>query len=129
MESATPEFERRSATVLTIAAQRRGGLFSPESYWKKHPHSFPILLDEDRAVSKTFGVYQRIGWDAYDIARPASIVVDAAGIIRFLYVSDGQTDRPPMRDLLEALDRAAESRTLPAEKGSPGGKSRGKSRG
>ena len=39
---------------------------------------FFILLDEDRAVMK-YGVWQRINYDAWNIARPAVFVIETSG--------------------------------------------------
>ena len=45
--------------------------------WKKNPVSFPFLLDEDRVVTKNYGLYHLIGMDALNIAHPATLVIDA----------------------------------------------------
>ena len=39
---------------------------------------FFILIDEDRAVMKQYGVWQRINYDAWNIARPAVFVIEYA---------------------------------------------------
>ena len=99
------EIEKAGASVLFIAAEKRGGLFKPEKFLAEHPVSFPFLLDEDREVTKAYGVYHRIGLDAYNIAHPATLVVDRAGVIRYLYVGANQHDRAPMEKVLEAIRR------------------------
>lgn len=99
------EFERLGAAVLYIAAEKRGGLFRPEKYLAEHPVSFPFLLDEDRAVTKAYGVYHRIGMDAYNIARPATLVVDREGVIRFIHVGSDQHDRVELNIVLDAIKK------------------------
>ena len=37
---------------------------------------FFILVDESREVTKRYGVWHRIGLDAWNIARPALFVID-----------------------------------------------------
>ena len=37
---------------------------------------FNILVDESRDVLKAYGVWQRIGLDAWNIARPALFLID-----------------------------------------------------
>lgn len=92
--------------MVFIAAQRRGGLFNPVSYLVEHPIQFPFLLDENRAVTKAYGVYHRIGFDAYDIARPATFVISTDRRVRYIYVGSSQTDRAPIQDVLSAARSA-----------------------
>ena len=98
----------QAGSLLYIAAEKRGGLFKPEKYLAVHPISFPFLLDEDRAVTKTYGIYHRLGRDAINIARPASFIVDRKGILRFVYVSSNQKDRADVNSMLRAFEEAAE---------------------
>ncbi len=100
------EIEEAGASVLFLAAEKRGGLFKPEQYLAEHPVSFPFLLDEDRKVTKAYGLYQRIGMDAFNIAHPATLVVDRGGVIRYLYVGANQHDRAPMEKVLEAVKKS-----------------------
>ena len=95
-----------AGSLLYIAAEKRSGLFKPEKYLAEHPISFPFLLDEDRAVTKAYGVYHRLAHDAINIARPASFVVDRKGILRFVYVSSAQTDRADVGLVLQSLKTA-----------------------
>jgi len=95
-----------AGSLLYIAAEKRSGLFKPEKYLAEHPISFPFLLDEDRAVTKAYGIYHRLSHDAINIARPASFVVDRKGILRFVYVSSEQTDRADVGLVLQSLKTA-----------------------
>jgi peroxiredoxin len=97
----------RAGSLLYIAAEKRGGLFKPEKYLAEHPVSFPFLLDEDRAVTKAYGIYHRLGRDAINIARPATFVVDRKGVLRCVYVSSDQKDRADINSMLRALNEAA----------------------
>jgi peroxiredoxin len=96
----------RAGSLLYIAAEKRGGLFKPEKYLAEHPISFPFLLDEDRTVTKAYGIYHRLGRDAFKIARPATFVVDRKGMLRFVYVGYGQKDRADVNSMLQALNEA-----------------------
>jgi len=96
----------RMGSLLYIAAEKRGGLFKPEKYLAEHPISFPFLLDEDRSVTKAYGIYHRLAHDAFNIARPATFVVDRKGILRFVYVSSDQKDRADVGLVLENLKSA-----------------------
>ena len=97
------------ATLLYVAAEKREGVFKPAKFLMKHPVSFPFLLDEDREVTKTYGLYHRIGMDAFNIAHPATLVVDRGGPIRFIYRGDTQTDRAPLEQVFDVLNRMTKS--------------------
>lgn len=96
----------RMGSLLYIAAEKRSGWFKPEKYLAEHPIGFPLLLDEDRAVTKAYGIYHRLALDAFNIARPATFVVDRKGILRFVYVSSDQKDRAEVGLVLENLKSA-----------------------
>lgn len=92
-----------AAQLAYIAAEKRDGVWKPGPFLEKHPTSFPFLLDEDRAVTKAYGLYHRIGHDAINIAHPATLIVDRGGTVRYLYRGDNQHDRAPVEDVLSAL--------------------------
>jgi peroxiredoxin len=103
LESLRDEIGRASAQVAYIAAEKREGMFKPVEYLEKHPVSFPFLLDEDRRVTKAYGVYHRIGFDAFNIAHPATLVIDTGKMVRYAYRGDSQTDRAPVEQVLEVV--------------------------
>lgn len=103
LEPLKQEFDAAGASLLYVAAEKRGGLFKPQKFLAEHPVSFPFLLDEDRTVTKAYGVYHRIGTDAFNIARPASFVLDRGGTVRFIHVGRDQHDRAAPAQLFEAL--------------------------
>ena len=96
----------RMGSLLYIAAEKRGGWFKPEKYLAEHPVSYPFLLDEDRAVTKAYGIYHRLAHDAINIARPATFIVDRRGMLRFVYVSSDQNDRADISLVLQQLQSA-----------------------
>jgi peroxiredoxin len=93
------EIEKFGALVY-IAAEKRAGMFHPEKFFTDHQVSYPFLLDEDRVVTKSYGVYHRIGKDAFHIAHPATFVVDIHAMTRFAYVGIDQRDRAPIEAAL-----------------------------
>ncbi len=100
------KFRQLGVAVLFIAAEKRGGMFKPEEFLKKTPAPFPFLLDQDRTVTKQYGVYHRLGLDAINIARPATFVVDRQGAIRWMYIGSSQSDRAPMARVLAEAAKA-----------------------
>jgi peroxiredoxin len=97
------EMKGAGAQLVYIAAEKSEGMFKPARYLAAHPFSFPFLLDEDRTVTKAYGLYHRFGHDAINIAHPASLVVDRGGIVRYIYRGDSQMDRAPIGEILDAV--------------------------
>jgi peroxiredoxin len=103
--SAKNEMEEAGAQVVFIAAEKRGGWFKPEEFLANNPAPFPFLLDEDRRVTKAYGIYHRLGLDAVNIARPATFVVDRGGVVRFAYVGMSQIDRIAIGAIVEVVKK------------------------
>ena len=101
--------ERAGAQLVFLAAEKRDGMFKPANFLEKHPVSFPFLLDEDRMVTKAYGLYHRLGTDAINIAHPATLVIDSGGMVRFIYRGDNQMDRAPMEQVVEAVRKLSTS--------------------
>ncbi len=99
--------EQAGAELAYVAAEKREGVFRPDKFIEKHPISFPFLLDEDRTVTKAYGLYHRFGVDALNIAHPATIIVDRQRIVRFIYRGEGQADRAPLETVFEELQRVS----------------------
>ena len=88
---------------MFVAAEKRDGMWKPANFLLQNPISFPFLLDEDRSVTKTYGLYHRLGRDAVNIAHPASLAVDRGGVVRYIYRSNSQMDRAPVEEVLDAV--------------------------
>ena len=61
VESVKSEIAGAGAEVAYIAAEKRAVVFKPEKFLEKHPISYPFLLDEDRSVTKAYGLYTGLG--------------------------------------------------------------------
>ena len=95
-----------STHLVYIAAEKRHGVWRPTKYMADHPISFPFLLDEDRSVTKAYGVYHRLAPDAFRIAHPATLVVGRTGRIEYIYLGTGQTDRIDLDTLLGLIRKS-----------------------
>jgi len=100
------QFRAAGAELVFVAAEKREGMFKPEEFLRKHPTPFPFLLDEDRKVTRLYGVHHRAGIDAINIARPATFVVGRDGVIRYIFVGSSQTDRAPVDEVIQAARTA-----------------------
>jgi peroxiredoxin len=102
-ESLKSEIDAAGAQVAFIAAEKRDGVWKPGKFLEKHPVSWPFLLDEDRAAIKAYGLHNPLAVDAFNIAHPATLVIDQGGVVRYLYRGDNQHERAPMADVLAAV--------------------------
>jgi len=104
-ESQGIEIEQEGTQVAFIAAEKRDGIFKPAKYLAEHPVAFPFLLDEDRSVTKAYGLYHRFGHDAINIAHPATLIIDKGGTVRFIYRGKNQNDRIPVEAVVEVVKK------------------------
>ena len=106
LEMAKDEIAQTGAQLVYIAAEKGDGVWNPKKFLQQHPVSFPFLLDEDRRVTKNYGLYHRLGKDAINIAHPGTLVVDRNGVIRFIYVGKDQKDRASWESVIKAVKEA-----------------------
>ena len=71
---------------------------------------FDILIDERRDMARAYGVWHRLGIDAWNIARPALFLIDRTGIIRYIFVADHQDEFPTHDDITREIDKLEERR-------------------
>ena len=110
LELTKPEVQQAGVELVYIAAEKATGVWKPAKFLQAHPVSFPFLLDEDRSVTKAYGLYHRIGMDALNIAHPATLVINRDRVVRYIYRGDNQTDRAPFNQVMEAVNRLSVSR-------------------
>jgi len=91
----------RGVRVLGVATQKRSRL---SAYLDRNPMPFPILADEDRGVSRAYGVYVPVNLESFRIARPSSFLLDGTGTVRWLHVGSNQFDRPRPGDVLAQIE-------------------------
>ena len=72
--------------------------------------SFPLGLDEDRTLTKAFGVYD----PANDIAWPALFLIGPDGVVRWRSLAETYTVRPASQMILDAADGLGASAPKPA---------------
>ncbi len=111
LESQGANIEAAGAQLAFLAAEKRDGMWKPAKFLEKHPIASVFLLDEDRAVTKAYGLHHALSTDAINIAHPATLVIcrddcrdnDRGGIVRYIYRGDNQLDRAPLDEVLGAL--------------------------
>jgi peroxiredoxin len=102
-ESRSEEISAADAQLAFIAAEKRDGVWKPEKFFVKHPIASVFLLDEDRIVTKDYGLHHALATDAFNIAHPATLVIDRSRVARYIYRGDNQLDRAPLDEVLGVL--------------------------
>src|SRR6266403_5809969 len=102
-ESRRKEIEAAGAQLAFIAAEKRDGVWKPGKFLEKHPVASVFLLDEDRLVTKAYGLHHVLSTDALNIAHPATLIIDRYGSVRYIYRGDNQYDRAPLDEVIVAL--------------------------
>ena len=105
MQENVEAYTERTATPLAIAGQWPREF---RGYAEKNGITFPLLVDKTREVIKSYGVYHWLSLEAYNIARPATFIIDKTGIIRYMYIGAHQFDLAKQTEILEALKVVAE---------------------
>jgi peroxiredoxin Q/BCP len=70
-----------------------------------------VLIDDSRETVKAYGVWHRVGFDAWNIARPSLFLIDRNGIVRYAFVADFQTEFPEHEVIVEELGKLAATQT------------------
>jgi peroxiredoxin len=109
LEPMKTEIEQAGAQLVYIVAEKSSGVWKPAKFLQSHIVSYPFLLDEDRAVTKAYGLYHRLGVDAIHIAHPATLVIDRDRKVEYIYRGDNQTDRAPFNQVMEAVRKLSVS--------------------
>ena len=88
--------------VVAVVAQRSEKV---RRYVEDTGLPFDILVDDSRETVKAYGVWQRIGIDAWNIARPALFLIDRRGIVRYSFVASTQFEFPTHEEILGEIIR------------------------
>jgi peroxiredoxin len=109
VESMKSDIEQAGAQLVFVVAEKSTGFWKPAKFLQSHPVSFAFLLDEDRSVTKAYGLYDRLSTDAVKVAHPATPVIDRDRTVRYVYRGDNQRDRAPIDKVLEAARKLSVS--------------------
>ena len=64
---------------------------------------FDILIDARRDMARAYGVWHRLGLDAWNIARPAVFLIAQDGTIQYSFIGDRQDEYPTQEALSSQL--------------------------
>jgi peroxiredoxin len=67
---------------------------------------FDILIDDSRDVLRAYGVWHRVGLDAFNIARPALFLIGQDGAVRYSFVAEWQHEFPSFEEVTREIGLA-----------------------
>tara|TARA_Y100000588_G_scaffold374704_1_gene450131 strand:+ start:10624 stop:10935 length:312 start_codon:yes stop_codon:yes gene_type:complete len=70
---------------------------------------FPIYVDAERAAIRRYGVYVRINFESWNMARPSLFLINSNREIRYIYVGSNQMDWPDSPQILTLIDHEQSS--------------------
>jgi len=94
------EFRRHQVEIAVVLPQRGQAV---NGYLGDKRLPYEVLVDETRQVAKAYGVWHRIGLDAWNIARPAVFLIDRDRSIRYSFIGESQREFPALEELLRVI--------------------------
>ncbi len=81
--------------------------FSNKAFAEKNMLPFPILSDYKREVIKTYDIElpNFAGLRGYTVAKRSIFVVDKAGVVRYVWVTEDPKVEPPYSEIEKALEK------------------------
>jgi alkyl hydroperoxide reductase subunit AhpC len=102
LERRHAEFPRRNARVIVVSVE---GLENAKKMQADFPH-LTVVSDEALGLSQATGlIHPHVGPNGSDADVPTTILVDRAGIVRWLYRSPSVIERLSPDALLTAMDQ------------------------
>ena len=93
------EFEKRQTKIVVVGPE---DAIAFKDYWRKHDLPFIGLPDPKASVLKLYG--QEV--NLFKLGRmPAQVIVDIAGVARFVHYGHSMSDIPPNEEVLALLDQ------------------------
>jgi peroxiredoxin len=86
--------------VVAVVAQRSEKV---RRYIEDSGLPFDILVDDSRETVKAYGVWHHVGFDAWNIARPALFLIDRQGVIRYSFVASTQFEFPTHDEIVREI--------------------------
>jgi peroxiredoxin Q/BCP len=92
------EFVKRNAEIIVVGPENARAF---AEYWRKHALPFIGLPDPTASVLKLYG--QEV--NLFKLGRmPAQVIIDRAGVARFVHYGHSMSDIPANDELLAILD-------------------------
>ncbi len=93
------EFVKRQTAVIILGPEDANSF---AAYWQKHDLPFIGLPDPKASVLKLYGQEVKL----FRLGRmPAQVIIDKAGMVRFVHYGHAMTDIPENSEVLSLLDQ------------------------
>jgi len=105
------EFRDSMARLIDLKTQVIGisvnDPFSNKAFAEKNRLPFPILSDYKREVTRTYEIElpNFAGLDGYTVAKRSIFVIDAKGIVQYVWVSDNPSVEPNYQEIQNVLEK------------------------
>ena len=100
------EWDRRNVQISAIYGQ------DPDSISrlaKDLALPIQIYVDAERAAIRRYGVYVRVNFESWNMARPSVFLINSNRQIRYIHVGSNQMDWPDSTQILTLIDREQSS--------------------
>lgn len=94
-------FAERRTRILVVACERARTV---ATFLMAHPTSLTLLCDESRDVARRYGVLQRFSLPLWNLARPATFLIDRCGFVRYTFVARLQIHSADPDEIWKALE-------------------------
>ena len=102
LEVELDEWTKRGVAVAFVFAQ---GLKVVDAFAEREGLPFPVLVDPERRMVRDYGVYVRINFESWNMARPSVVLIDPTGIVREVFVGRHSLEWPESKDLWALVER------------------------
>ena len=102
LEVELDEWTKRGAAVACIFGQ---SFKAVDAFARREGLPFAVFADSERQMIRDYGVYVRINFESWNMARPAVVLVDPAGIVRDVFVGRHSLEWPDSSDLWAVMER------------------------
>ena len=86
--------------VVAVVAQKPAAV---RAWLEQNPLPFTVLIDESRETLRAYGVWHRVGFDAWNISRPALFLIRPDRSIARSFVASNQWESPSREEILNWL--------------------------
>lgn len=92
------QFNKRDTIIVTVGPENASSF---KKYWEEHGLEFYGLPDEEHTVLKLYGQQVKL----FKLGRmPAQMIIDKAGVLRFVHYGHDMTDIPSNDEILSLID-------------------------
>ena len=102
LQDVVSKFQEHNIQLITIFPQKGAKV---KQYSEKHKFDFPLLIDEERKLTKDFEVYRPIGYDGVNTAHPSMFLVDKDNSVTYSYISKNQLDLPKDEEIFKLIKK------------------------